>query len=195
MARRKSLHENLSDEFFARVGEAITNWADIDEQLFHTCHRIIGTTMERASIIYYRTPSLEARLNLTNDLMITALPRRARKSGGHVHESVVKWKKLSNDVHRALQIRNQLAHSPVTFAVDLGVVGDPRAKMDAWYSSYISFAEMLRGTNKTELRIKDINEHLRAVSDLNKRLKQFRELVLGAQPDESAHQENPFTVE
>jgi hypothetical protein len=50
--------QDLADEFHSLIGYCIAEWAKVDEELFRICWSCLGTHRERASVVYYRTPTL-----------------------------------------------------------------------------------------------------------------------------------------
>jgi hypothetical protein len=94
-----------ADEFFTWLGKCITAWASVENHLFEICVSSLGTTKHRAAIVYYRTPSLDARLELTNELVLTVLPARER--------DVKIWDNIKKEIKSLSPIRNRLAHHPV----------------------------------------------------------------------------------
>jgi hypothetical protein len=60
--------QELHDEFHLMAGQCISQWAFTDSILFLICQRVLGCSTEHAAIVYYRTPTLDARLTLTSDL-------------------------------------------------------------------------------------------------------------------------------
>ena len=59
----------ISDEFNKAIGQCITQWALVEEELFQICWRVLQCALEHAAIIYYRTPNLDARLSLASELV------------------------------------------------------------------------------------------------------------------------------
>jgi hypothetical protein len=62
----------------------------VDDELFRIFRDCVGP-YEQSAIIYYRTPTLNARLGLTEEIVQSVLPKRPKKSGGHYHPSVKAW--------------------------------------------------------------------------------------------------------
>jgi hypothetical protein len=85
------LGQTPGDEFLLMVGSCITEWANVENVLFNICWRSIGCAVERAAIIYYRSPSIDTRLNLTDELVRSVLPKPQRRSGGHPHADAKLW--------------------------------------------------------------------------------------------------------
>ena len=78
------MNSNSADEFFTWLGKCITAWAQVEEHLFEICVHSLGATRHRVAIVYYRTPTLDARLQLTNECPIydgwRALLQRCNKA-------------------------------------------------------------------------------------------------------------------
>jgi hypothetical protein len=155
--------ENEAQQFLYHLGFAITEWAHIEAELFQVCEAIMQTRRKLVAIIYYRTPTLDARLTLTDELILAIAPER--KSGSHPHPTIKLWSKLKSDIRDSLPIRNQLAHSPsaptVKFDPDDGL-----KITDIVYASYMSPLEQLRGKSKEALKLRDVHHHIASVSKL-----------------------------
>jgi hypothetical protein len=163
-----------TDEFLMWVGNCITAWAGVEQHLFRICAKSLGTTDKRAAIIYYRTPTLDARLSLTDELVRTVLPKREQQSGGHDHPDVKKWNQLRKDIGSLLPTRNKIAHHPIfPRQIDTGGMG----LLDGmtWYEIYVSEAERLRGRHEDTkpLMAPDLSAHRLAVHGITRRLEEF----------------------
>jgi hypothetical protein len=55
--------EDDKRSFFYALGRAITAWADLEEILFAMVHDILDCSKERTAIVFYRTPTIDARLS------------------------------------------------------------------------------------------------------------------------------------
>lgn len=99
-------------EFYRHIGIAITEWAFLEDELFHICASILKAAQHHTAIIYYRTPTLDGRLSLVDELASTVFPNPERNSGGHPHEAAKLWKEIAKSIRDGLAIRRQLAHSP-----------------------------------------------------------------------------------
>jgi hypothetical protein len=73
----------------------------------------LKTSDEKTAIVYYRTPSLSARLELLDELVRATLPRKLRKSGGHDLPIVKSWKDIYGEAKNLLGTRRRIAHHPV----------------------------------------------------------------------------------
>jgi len=170
----------LATEFFAALGQAITEWAYVEEELFHICASVLKTRQDHAAIVYYRTPSLDARLTLTNDLASSILPKK-EKAGAHTPKISQRWNEIIKDIRNIISVRNQLAHSPTAPIVNASQSGTGSARFDFSYTSYVSATEKLRGrSTKADLSLKDVLVHTKDVSQIINRLRNFRERELPA---------------
>jgi len=189
MTRKKAppwMHPNA--EFHMYVGFCVTAWAKVEDQLFALCTDSLGTSKKRSSIVYYKTPSLESRISLVDELVETVLPARP-KDARTDHPDVTTWKKILADVKRLLADRRQIAHSPVSVKHDItsidpktagaGISGEFRDVMPSLELDF-SMGERLRGKIKKRppLRVDDLSIHGVAVQSAANAIKQFREVVL-----------------
>ena len=186
MAKSMSMEEQ-SQEFYFYLGTAITQWARLEERLFNFCWVILQTHPVHTAIIYYRTPSLEARLTLTDNLIQTILPPRTKKDGGHDHPTTKLWKKLLGEVKDELPFRNQLAHWPVDPHFEPKMDEAGVFIVDFTFASYASVGERLRGGKYAaakKLKIEDVKNHIGRIGDVLARLKSFYDNEFAALPRE-----------
>jgi len=47
--------------------------------MFELCALVLKADPKHVSIVYYRTPTIDARLTLTSDLVASVLPQKKRK--------------------------------------------------------------------------------------------------------------------
>jgi hypothetical protein len=152
------------------LGMCITEWSNVEIHLFDICKAILKTTQEHTAIIYYRTPTLDSRLELTTEIVGTVLQLKA-DNGQHVHDDASQWNKLSQRIKDVFPIRNQLAHSPVgpTLVDENG--NFLRAVTDGEryrFISYPSHQEKARPkTNKKPLKLSDLKNHLATTANLH----------------------------
>ena len=186
---------NSANEFFTWLGKCITAWAQVEDHLFEICLHSLGATKPRVAIVYYRTPTLDARLKLTDELVRTVLPARDPPDGGHDHPDTKKWSQLRRQIAELLPVRNRMAHHPVTYK-DLGrmqvlgiagfVSGEGVALpvIASWYESDVSEAEKLRGKHEDikPLTAPDLSRHRVSVESIIKQLDLFRARVLSKYP-------------
>jgi hypothetical protein len=158
---------------------------------------VFGQHARQAAIVYYRTPTLDARIQLTDELIRTVLPERHEQQGGHDHEDVQTWNRVRKEIADILPIRNRLAHRPVSNrTVFHGVLPgatplDPEAVISgvgavadlfrfSWFESYVSEAEKLRGRHEDiqPLTTPDLSTHRVDVARAITLLEMFRKHVL-----------------
>jgi len=162
------------------IGQCIAAWARADDELFGIFRDCLGP-YEQSAIIYYRTPGLDQRFSLTDELVRSVLPKRVKKSGGHDHPSVTAWNKAKDGYQELLAVRRRIAHHPVTIRWRPFAVGDPiNTPPPSWFEIYISQHEQLRekSADIPPLRIEDLRKHLAAVERLRERLHHFYHDVL-----------------
>ena len=105
--------QKAADDFHMMIGYCIAEWAKVDDELFRIFRDGVGP-YEQSAIIYYRTPTLNARLGLTDEIVQSVLPKRPKKSGGHYHPSVKAWKVAIEGFCNLLAIRRRIAHQPIS---------------------------------------------------------------------------------
>jgi hypothetical protein len=172
-------HLRPGDDLFLWIGKCITAWARVEEHLFEICVTALGTTKQKTAIIYYRTPTLDARLKLTDELIRTTLPKRERKDGGHDHPDLTNWDNIRKEIGDTLPIRNRLAHHPVANRTIDGATGAV-AELFSWHEIYESDSEQLRGHREKPkpLLAPDLGNHRLAIEQLITKLELFRKHVL-----------------
>lgn len=179
----------IADRFFRLVGRAITDWANIEEELFHICGTVLNAKPQHVAIVYYRTPTLDGRISLVDELVRSLFP--SRKTGEHATREELMWEKVMKILRDEKAIRRQLAHSPVsgfiaTDPASTSLPNTPKSQIgraqiivtDIWLASYVSHTERLRGTKerqKEQLREDDIKTHSKKLSEAINHLRNFRE--------------------
>jgi hypothetical protein len=169
--------QELGDEFHMRVGYCIAAWAEVDDELFRIFRDCVGP-YEQSAIIYYRTPGLDVRLSLTDELVKSVLPKPAKKSGGHETAELKAWKKAIANFRELLAIRRRIAHHPIAIRQHPLVLGLSVATPPSWFEIYVSQHEKLRTGDLPPLIVKDLKDHLVAVIHLRDRLRRFFHDVL-----------------
>lgn len=106
------MNEDDRGHFHRWVGFCITVWAQVDEELFNIFSQCIAPRTQCA-IIYYRTPGLEVRLGLVDEIVKSLLPKPSRKSGGHLPQITKEWNAIKTDIKNHLGVRRRIAHQPV----------------------------------------------------------------------------------
>ena len=118
MDRAEDVNENPSDPydpngdpFYAVVGRCIAAWSDVEKRVFEICSHLMRCDLDVVAIVYYRTPSLDARLTLTDEFV----KLRLQGSFGPRPDPAVKaWNELRSRITSLLSVRNRLAHHPVS---------------------------------------------------------------------------------
>ncbi len=160
-------------EFYQWVGQCITEWANVERQLFRLCNFALGAGPERTAIIYYRTPTLDSRLDLVEELIRTKLPRRIKADGSHDHPLVIEWKTIIKDVKDLLQTRNLIAHHPHKETEHWVWIDEDLVETTSWVEIYRAFHERMRKkSKKTSIMAYSLPSHhaqlLKVISDLSK---------------------------
>src|SRR5208282_2222336 len=174
----KTLQE-MNDEFHMMVGECVTQWATVEELLFRTCRICLACTTEQAAIVYYRTPTIAARIELIDELLGLVLPPKDPKRGSEHHPDTKEWSGIKQRLKGLLSIRNRLAHEPVTINIRLSTSdSDPVHRLLAEESSFAIYASRQQLTRAKSAKLKpllinDLKEHLVAMSAIAGRLQQF----------------------
>lgn len=162
-----ALIQRTEAEFMTVLGISITQWARVEDQLFKLCRDILGTTTDHTAIVYYRTPSLEGRISLADELIDTIFP--PPESGKHRHDDYKCWELIKAAMKAEMPIRNRLAHSPVSLEID--TEGRKPLSLESQQHPH----EAARGKGvKPPITISDIKDHLGRVRPLALQLGEFR---------------------
>jgi len=175
--------QHLTEEFSLQVGACITRWADIEEELFEICVACLGCGPERAAIVYYRTPTIDARLKLVDELVEVVLPKRQRPSGSHDHPHLKRWRGVQGDFVDALRVRNRIAHQPMGRRRQVSTLGVVTSipYHETWFEISSAANEQYRKRSAKSLpplRLMDLQAHHREVMSLRQALHSFRTEVL-----------------
>ncbi len=178
--------QELADEFHMLMGYCIAEWATVDESLFMIFRDCVGP-YEQCAIIYYRSPGLDIRLNLTDEIVRSILPKH--KPGEHPADSVKEWDSIKKNFSNLLSVRRRIAHQPVNITFIPGRrVAIPTVNKEAFarYSAqpqpsfdiFASKHEEIRGKQPSKpLQSGDLEDHLLAVDELNYSLRRFLEVL------------------
>jgi hypothetical protein len=137
----------------------------------------------RAAIVFYRTPTIDSRVTLTSDLVESLWPRR--KSGEHPSDLEKDWKGLQSDIKDHLPTRNRLAHDPASLVFDFYEAANaPEYKIEVRQASYMSETQRLRKPYQplNAIGIEEIEAHMKIVSSLINRLRNFRDAAFPKPP-------------
>jgi hypothetical protein len=169
------------DEFFKEMGHCIALWAEADEALFHIFRVCVGP-YDQSAIIYYRTPGLDLRLGLTDEIVVATL----RPGGGRSNKRdprVAVWKLIVKEFKNLLAVRRRIAHQPVrTEPFSVGsAIDDPQTSFEIFANRH----EQLRDRERKlpPLDIRRLTLHHLGVEGLRQKLAEFREGVLTKPPE------------
>jgi len=189
----QTLHQR-SDQFYMLIGHCIAGRAHVDEalfQIFAVCVR----PYEQAAIVYYRTPGLDLRLKLVDELVRSVLPRRTRKSGGHDHPCVKSWVRTFGMIDPLFTTRRRIAHHRVEMKQIhnmLAMFIRPDLLGDDLFRISPSPHERVRAreADATPLMLDDLKKHIMDINKAAEAVRGFRETLI-AHVSESREQDSP----
>jgi hypothetical protein len=171
--------QKLSDEFHMTMGYCIAAWAQVDNELFRIFADCMALT-DHSAIIYYRTPGLDVRFGMADEIVkTTLLPSWERP--GHGDPRIKAWKAATKGVRDLLSVRRRIAHQPVTPRQEPFRCGMPLGeRAPSWYEIHVSRHERLRdnAAKLPPLTITDLRKHRAEVAMLTDRLAAFFHDVL-----------------
>lgn len=100
----------LEEDTYHWIGRCIARWGYVDNALFYICAWAMRCDEEVAAVVYYRTPSLDARISLVNDLMEARFIPGGLKSGQHPPPLLKAWRGLKQRLEEK-EFRNFIAHN------------------------------------------------------------------------------------
>jgi hypothetical protein len=172
-------------EFYKNIGLCITEWANIEMQLFSLCSYALTTSTQNVAIIFHRTPSLSGRLGLTDELIQAVLAKYRDKVRGEILGK--EWKSIVRDIDALFRTRNRLAHWPVVKGTHL--VFDGQYKIiseDETFVIAMSLTEIHRKDSVKSKREEIKPSHLPAYHEkivaLRKSIVAFHHKIAGTQP-------------
>jgi hypothetical protein len=165
--------------FFTALGLCITDWAYFERELFRLCDFALGADRKRASIVFYRTPNIESRISLTDDLV---------KSQAFAKADAGQWTTIRNDVRKLLEFRNHIAHQPVTYGgskpmriIRSSIPGKSRVEgeYDPQFWVYLNNDEKLRGRERKyhKVGLDDLKKHRETLDAITRELRALVERV------------------
>jgi hypothetical protein len=176
------------EDFYKWVGVCIKEWTNIEKALFYFCSFVLKSETKHVAIIYYRTPSLEGRLSLTDDLIRSLFPK---KPGEHDHSILVTWAEILSDIRSLVPIRNALAHWPVRYkrsiqarATDSGVA--EIISEQTWMEIATSANERLKKGTEQSYRFDDLIKHRTDVRALWDRMEALSKALEQTLPSKSS---------
>jgi hypothetical protein len=90
-------------DYLHAVGQIINSWAMIDGRMFDLFDIVLGTTSEKAAVIFYRIGGFSQRLHLVDRLAEMSLSSK----------DYVTWSEIRINLAQPVITRNLVAHSPV----------------------------------------------------------------------------------
>ncbi len=169
------------------LGYCIANWAKTEEVLFHVFWKCLQAPQDHAAIVYYRLNTVSARLDLTNELVLSVLPKH--KSGKQPHLSAREWATIRNEIYSHLAMRRQIAHQPVAIRDERFVIQEDSGGFgevygEAWAELHKSKGETLRKNSKDgskPLRLRDLKRHRSEMERMRWSLYKFATEILPEQ--------------
>lgn len=129
------------DEFHMVMGYCIAAWAGVNDQLFNIFRDCVGP-LDQCSVIYYRTPGLDARLSLTAEIVRTTLVPSWERPG-NADPRMKEWNAIAAQFRRLLAVRRRIAHHPVrTEPLRVGMpVGIPLTEFEIYVGRHEELRE------------------------------------------------------
>lgn len=157
---------NRHDNLFMWIGICIKEWAKVEAALFEVCHLILKADIAHVAIIFYRTPTLDSRLTLADELVRTIIPARGKK--GSRHKNLAAWDQLVKDIRALLPVRNLLAHSPLQYVhhtewSESEETGEIEPIESYWLEIATSYQERLRGRPARSVKDEELPNHFQKI--------------------------------
>jgi hypothetical protein len=189
-------YDATRDEFHMMIGYCIAEWAGIDDELFRIFQHCTGAKEQQAAIIYYRTPGLNVRLGLVDEIVRSVLPQT--QSGGRKDPKLTRWEAINKDCENLFGTRRRIAHQPVRAQETL--VPMPRLQSphylyldqttnkmsQASFEIYTTEIEKMRGKDTAPLTLKDLQNHQKRTSEVRSQMNAFFAEVLKTRVSEGA---------
>ncbi len=164
------------------IGRCISEWANIEETIFDICCIALCTHIKLAAIVFYKTPSLSARLTLTTELLQALF---SKEPGAHANHILKNWREITATIDELILYRNLMAHQPLDDApiggYDFFINSDETdiLKLMAYRDSFkiaMSKSEAIRGKKAKIPAIdeKDMPNYFERVRELYKSMISFR---------------------
>lgn len=90
------------------LGYCIARWSYVEERLFKICKGALKCPPKQAAIVFYRSPTLDVRLSLTEEIVQAAFGKSRRMKARRKA-----WKEIASEIRRLSPLRNRLAHHTV----------------------------------------------------------------------------------
>ena len=174
-------------ELLLWVGICITKWSDVDRDLLRITCDALGTGSQRAAIVYLKTPTIDSRLTLLDELInciLDPLPKAKTKP-----TLLKQWSKVLESIRDLLPTRNKLAHCPVGTVFEdgsaherpaiLSSIGEVyRGKLASLAAPPILPDDMESHYSELESALKELMEFGRGFAKIARELKPSRRLSM-----------------
>jgi hypothetical protein len=152
-------------DFYQLVGQCIKAWATVEDKLFDICDKLLKTDRYFVSVIFFRTPTISSRLDLTDELLAVRFPKTTEQNQKLYHPVVAEWKLIKTEIVRLLPERNSLAHDPVKMNIN--------ALTPTTFETSTSRKEKLRGKEARRVEETALSRHLSDVNAISQSLEKF----------------------
>jgi hypothetical protein len=174
-------------KFYEAVGRCIKIWAGVENYLFDICVELLETSPQIAGVIFFRTPTIDARLTLVSDLFLARFLPRGLKSGDHMPKIIDDWQAIHVDLKNRLGPRNLAAHSPVStsyFGKVDQTTGDWIGESTWWVREHAADAVRpksgkIRTDQRKELGTEALLAHVEEIKPIIKRMVRLLEQLEG----------------
>ena len=169
------------EHFLAQVGACLLEWGHVDNILFSICVILLETDASLALIVYGRTPTLESRLILIEELVRCHFPTIP---GLRTPIVAFNLKSISQKIRKLQTFRNAIAHGSIQSSGIIYMDGATGRAMNVPNAPSRFFFVYPSATNKNageQIHFKDLQIHQREVFQLSLDLRDFRselEIVL-----------------
>jgi hypothetical protein len=170
------------DSFYIDVGRSVTAWSRLEDQLFLILLQALLIHGKLVAILFYRTPTLDGKLSLVDEIVRAVLPLRTPPNGGKEHPSVKIWMALQKDIKALLPERNAIAHD-APFSEGVSMKADEEGDLviehtdETKFGIRVSDLQRLRSGADRVVTEERLLHHPWEVSKLTKRLQEFSRLL------------------
>lgn len=166
-------------EFYQLIGQCIKAWATVEDKLFDICEMLLKTDRHFVSVIFFRSPTISARLELTNDLLEIRFPKIRVGNQDKDQPVIVEWRRVKRLIGDLLPARNSLAHDPVIMNI-YGKDQDDGHRLTGLASTHSfetspSAKERMRGRSVKQVRDTELDQLLQRTNTLSNELQKFIE--------------------
>jgi hypothetical protein len=142
-------------EFLSAVGEAITIWAIIDQELFEIFVWATQTNRVVAATLFYRIKTISEHFELVDKILALVLSGKSHK---------VMWEEINRNAKAIVNFRNELAHNPVAIYSELSFSEGRHFPRETGFVIVKSAYKQLYKRNPFFAKINDIREHIKEVT-------------------------------